>query len=252
MINRLSLIRIIKSRFHIFSNTKFGKAVKIRNTNIKVEGGCSLIIGDNVRIINSVIELKNNSELIIGENSLIHSTTLNLNKSNCSLMNGVILQTSENKTSKIFSDSSKIQIGNNVRLIGTSIYSRFGSLLQIGDYSGCSGGTEIFCHEKIKIGKFALIAEDVCIYDTNTHSTDSIKRSNEIMESYPAGLWDKVKPTTEAISIGDNVWLGKGSAILKGTIINNNCIIGLRTVVSGGDFEENSILVSSPLRVLKK
>lgn len=252
MINRFRLIRIIKSRFHIFSNTKFGKAVKIRNTKIKVEDGCSIIIGDNVRIINSVIELKNNSELIISENSLIHGTTLNLNKSKCSLMNGVILQSLENKGTKIFSDNSKIQIGNNVRLIGTSIYSRFGSQLQIGDYSGCSGGTEIFCHENIKIGKFALIAEDVCIYDTNTHSTDSIKRSNEILESYPAGLWDKAKPATAAILIGDNVWLGKGSAILKGTIINNNCIVGLRTVVSGGNFEQNSILVSSSHRVLNK
>lgn len=45
------------------------------------------------------------------------------------------------------------------------------------------------------------------------------------------------------ISIGDNVWMGMNSIILKGCSVPNGCIIGSNTVVTRKEFEENSLIV---------
>ncbi|HWZ22204.1 MAG TPA: acyltransferase, partial [Cytophagaceae bacterium] len=224
----------------------------LRKSNIYVEKGSNLILQSKVELINSNIHLTGNSELIIGSSCIISDSIISIHNSKCELENGTILKSWESRKSKLISENAAIKIARNVRLIGTSIYSRFSSLLEIGEYSGFSAGSEIFCHEYIKIGKFALVAEDVCIYDTNSHSVNSQKRAEEMKSSYPGGLWDSVKPTTKPIIIGDNVWLGKGSAILKGVILEDNCIVGMKTVLGGGKFNRNSTIVGLSPKVLIK
>ena len=55
----------------------------------------------------------------------------------------------------------------------------------------------------------------------------------------------------EAVSIGDDVWIGFGSTILKGVKIGNGCVIGANTVITT-DIEEYSVVVGSPSRTIRK
>ena len=56
---------------------------------------------------------------------------------------------------------------------------------------------------------------------------------------------DSMKNTflTDSIHIGNHVWIGANSTILRGTKIGDHCVIGAGSIVSG-TFENNSIIKS--------
>lgn len=57
--------------------------------------------------------------------------------------------------------------------------------------------------------------------------------------------------TVREIEIGDNVWLGNNGAILPGTLIGKNSIVGANSVVKGS-FPENVIIQGNPAKIIKK
>jgi len=60
------------------------------------------------------------------------------------------------------------------------------------------------------------------------------------------------KPKTKPIKIGDDVWIGKEATITKGVNIGNKSIVGIRTSVSGGEYPDDSIIVSNPPKIINK
>lgn len=56
--------------------------------------------------------------------------------------------------------------------------------------------------------------------------------------------------SAEAITIGDNVWLGGGVIVCPGVTIGNNCVIGAGSVVTR-DVPPDSLAVGSPARVVR-
>ncbi len=89
------------------------------------------------------------------------------------------------------SEGSFISIGENCRINGSYIHS--------------SGGG-------IVIGNNCVIASGVNIIDSNGHVLISNDRT-------------KGRDVPEKISIGNNVWIGLNSIILKGSIIGDNCVV---------------------------
>ena len=62
--------------------------------------------------------------------------------------------------------------------------------------------------------------------------------------------WEKGTPHFEKeIVIGDNSFIGANALLLPGTYIGKNCIIGGGAVVKGV-FEDNSIIVGNPAKVI--
>lgn len=51
--------------------------------------------------------------------------------------------------------------------------------------------------------------------------------------------------------IGDNVWIGWGSIILKGTVIGNNCVVGAGSLVAG-KFPDNVVIASNPGKIIRE
>jgi len=104
--------------------------------------------------------------------------------------------------------------------------------LTVGRYAGIGGGTLIICHSQIDIGDYALIADYVSIFDTNSHSTDWRDRRRIIEMGYPMGALEHKRPESDAanrpasapIFLGDDVWIGKNAMITKG------CHIGARSL----------------------
>jgi acetyltransferase-like isoleucine patch superfamily enzyme len=56
---------------------------------------------------------------------------------------------------------------------------------------------------------------------------------------------------TSEIKIGNNVWVGANSVILRGTIIGDNCIIAAGSIVTG-EIEENTLVYQKRNTELKK
>jgi maltose O-acetyltransferase len=52
------------------------------------------------------------------------------------------------------------------------------------------------------------------------------------------------------VTIGKNVWLGAGSAILKGVNIGENSVVGFGAVVTD-DVPPNCVVAGNPARIVK-
>ena len=108
--------------------------------------------------------------------------------------------------------------------------------LSIGNYCRINGAY-IHAQKSIQIGNNCVIASGVNIMDSNGHEVYSSNRT--------VGR-DKPSP----IVIGDNVWIGLNSIILKGTVIGENSIIAAGSVVKG-NFPNNSLIMGNPAVTIK-
>lgn len=109
------------------------------------------------------------------------------------------------------------------------------SLIKIGDNCRINGAY-IHSQKSIEIGCNCVIAAGVNILDSNGHVVHSGNRTTG-------------RDEPKNIIIGDNVWLGVNSIILKDSRIGNNCVVSACSVVKGY-FPDNSIIQGNPATIV--
>ena len=90
--------------------------------------------------------------------------------------------------------------------------------------------------KKLDIGDNCAISWDCQIMDSDFH------------EIY----YENKNESDDSVKIGNNVWVGCGVKIFKGTIIPNNCVIAAYSVVKGVFLNENSLIGGVPAKVIKE
>lgn len=142
---------------------------------------------------------------------------------------------------------NNLTIGNWTRLNASGfkgkckIEVRNGGRLIIGDNVGMTAAT-IMCFNQITIGNHVLLGVGTHIYDTDFHNINPEKRNN-------GDPHDSVR--TRPIAIGDNVFIGAFSIILKGVTIGRNSVVGAGSVVTK-DIPENEVWAGNPAKFIKK
>ena len=207
-----------------------GKNVKFRG-NLTVSDNAEVIIEDDCSLMNVQFNVSGNSKVHLGKGTIF-----------CSGPSGYL-------EIDIIDGTFKLEGFNRIM---SQILVRFGGVLIIGKFSGIGYNSEIRCEESITIGTYGLFSYEVNIYDSDTHSTDWNKRKERIETGYPVGTSEIEKPKTKPVIIGDHVWLGKGVTITKGTRIGNRCIVGIQTVVGGGEYADDSTIVSNKPRIITR
>lgn len=112
-------------------------------------------------------------------------------------------------------NGAKISVGNNCRFNGVYVHAQ----------------------SEIIIGDNCVIAAGVNIIDSNGHIVISSNRT--------IGRDDP-----KSIIIGNNVWLGVNTIVLKGSTIGDNSIVSAGSVVCGGDYPKNSLIQGNPAKVV--
>lgn len=138
---------------------------------------------------------------------------------------------------KNFKCNNKIK-SNSIGLIQPCVFNIYtpNSSIVIGDNVGISGST-ICATTKITIGDNVLIGSGCLITDTDAHPISWEERKKE-----------NYKKTLKApISIGNDVFIGARSIILKGVNIGDRVVIGAGSVVSK-DIPNDSIVAGNPAR----
>lgn len=108
--------------------------------------------------------------------------------------------------------------------------------LIIGNNTNLTQDIVISALEKVEFGNDVLIAENVSIRDGD-HLFELGKNINQ------------QKLSKESINIGNDVWIGAGTRILKGSKIENGCIIGANSVVISKTITvANNIYVGCPIK----
>lgn len=112
-----------------------------------------------------------------------------------------------------------------------------GSLI-IGENFKMTAESAIIAYKKIQFGNDCLLSWEIQIMDTDFHKIKN--ESGEIINN------------PQPIIIGNHVWIGSRSTILKGAIIPDNTIIGVNSLVNKELPEGNCIYAGSPAKCVKE
>lgn len=134
---------------------------------------------------------------------------------------------------------AELRIGRNFKMRdGGKIRVRKGATCIIGNNSSINCNNMIACHERVEIGNDVQLSPNVQIYD---HDHDFRAEGG-----VKAG-----KFKTSPVIIGNNVWIGANTVILRGTEIGDNCVIGAGCVIKG-KYEDGSVIVQKREEEIRK
>lgn len=138
----------------------------------------------------------------------------------------------------IFNSKTKYNLAGIYKRCSISVAD--GAKLTIGNFTGFSG-VSIVCANEINIGSNVNCGINVMIWDTDFHSVNKLERRN----NSAAGV------RSSPIKIGNDVFIGGNSIVLKGVIIGDNSVIGAGSVVTG-TVPPNEIWAGNPAKFLKR
>lgn len=144
---------------------------------------------------------------------------------------------------------SDIIIDDNVWIHGI-LQSQNGGKIIMEKYTKIGVGTSIRCVNKVVIGAYTAIADNVAISDNNNHPVNPEYRLYMRMqpENDDSRKW---KHSTNApIIIGQNCWIGQNVRIQRGVTIGDNSVIAANSVVTKS-VPANCIAGGNPAKILK-
>ena len=97
---------------------------------------------------------------------------------------------------------------------------------------------QIVCDDHITFGDDVLVSWNTLIMDTDFHKIKNLTTDEVYAETCP-------------IDIGDNVWIGCRTVVLKGSRIPNGCILGANSVCAKSYEAENCIIAGNPAEIRK-
>ena len=118
------------------------------------------------------------------------------------------------------------------------IWVNAGGTLEIQDRVGISN-TTLVCFRSLVIGHDTLIGGGCRIYDTDFHPVDPVARLRADA------------PPSAAVSIGQRVFVGGHSIILKGSVIGDESVVGAGSVIAG-TIPPREIWAGNPPRRIKQ
>lgn len=145
-----------------------------------------------------------------------------------------------------------IVVGAGCAIRGRLVTFPHGGQITIGRSTFVGQGSNIWSASKVVIGDRVMISHDVEIHDTNSHSLNAELRAlhfSEIMSGgHPTELPDVA---ASPIVIGDDVWVGFRSIILKGVNIGAGSIVAAGSLVVD-DVPPGVLVAGVPAKQIRK
>lgn len=150
--------------------------------------------------------------------------------------------TLEYSTIRVKGINNKVVIGAGAYLNGLEIIIEGdGNEVIIGNDTFISGNTRIYVVDgsRFHMGNGCMLSDRIEIRTTDNHS---------IIDQYSGTRINREKD----VILHDNVWIGTGVTILKGTEIAKGSIVGAASVVTGVHTKSNIILAGNPAKEIKE
>lgn len=123
--------------------------------------------------------------------------------------------------------------GKNFHLNGASIYVNKNASVTIEDNVGFNIGVSVVSMHHISVGSDTIVGDATAIYDSDFHGIDGAKTK------------------TAPVVIGNHVWIGARTIILKGVKIGDYVIVGAGSVLTK-DVPNNVIVAGNPAKVIRE
>lgn len=160
-----------------------------------------------------------NNKIIIEENVVLKNTVFEINGNNNTMTISSGSRIYEKGRFRMEDDGGGIFIGNNLHASGIFL-------------SKADNDTHI------EIGNNCLFSANIIVRSSDAHSIIDVSDNVRINPG-------------KNVCIGNHVWIGYGVTILKGSRIENDCIVGTNSVVAGLISTSNSLIVGMPAKVVK-
>lgn len=145
-----------------------------------------------------------------------------------------------------------IQGNHNRIFIGSSVFLNYtelwieneGNVLEIRQKTSMDGKKEYPVHLAVIEGTKMIIGED-CMFSSGVELRTG--DSHSIVDSD-----GKRVNASRDIVLGEHIWAGTRSLILKGTRIGSDCVIGAGSIVTGSFEEEGCAIAGNPAGVVRR
>ena len=107
-----------------------------------------------------------------------------------------------------------------------------GAVIEIGEGTFVNHRTELVAHDSVRLGRDCLLAWDVLVLDSDSHSVDG-------------------GPRSAPVTIGDRVWIGCRATVLKGVTIGDGAVVAACSVVTS-DVPAGALVGGNPARVVRE
>ncbi len=139
-------------------------------------------------------------------------------------------------TRTLWENTGHIEFGGNVHFgPGTRIICN-GHLKFNGD-AMIIGNSTVICNNEISIGDDFDMSWDCLIMDTDFHTIINSQTGQRLN-------------TDGSIMVGNHVWIGCRSTVLKNTTIPSNCVIASNSLISKHLLDENTLYTTN--RIIRK
>lgn len=105
-----------------------------------------------------------------------------------------------------------------------------GAVLTFGEKFRVTAGASIFCRKKISFGRDCLVSWDTLVMDSDHHTIMDSASGTELNGDAP-------------VTIGDHVWIGCRSTLLKGVSIGDNCVVASGSILTKSFEQERNTII---------
>lgn len=134
---------------------------------------------------------------------------------------------------------NRVVVGEGVTWSGIIRVTGDDLLVEIGDRSDGKRVAITAYGASVRIGQDCLFARDIALRTSDIHPILDIETG--IRLNAPAD-----------VTVGDRVWIGLESALLKGASVASDTVVGMRTLVTRRFEEEHCVLAGSPARIVRR
>jgi len=147
--------------------------------------------------------------------------------------------------------SSNIRLGAHSVVKGEMLVFAHGGRITFGEWCYLGEGSRVWSGAAITVGDRVLISHNVNIIDNLTHPMNARARHQHFRQIVERGHPRHIDLDDRPILIGNDVWIGTGTIVLRGVTIGDGAVIGAGSVVTR-DIPPLSVAGGNPATVIRE
>lgn len=116
---------------------------------------------------------------------------------------------------------------------GTHVIARGNAHLEVGEHFFCNANCDILCNKLIRFGQDNLLGWNITLLDSDGHNT--------IVNG-------KCQEASKSILLGNHIWIGAESSILKGVSLAKGTIVPYGSIIHKSNDSENVVFQNKVLK----